>query len=61
MGYEAARRHQVDVNHLKAQITLVVKLIARVIPDDAVPKVYRALDEAVEQLARQERIQDRLL
>ncbi len=23
MGYEAARRHQVDVNHLKAQITLV--------------------------------------
>ena len=55
MGAEAPQKHQVDLNHLNSQVGLVVEMIARVIPDDSVPKVYEAMEEAMVVIERRER------
>lgn len=55
LGLEAPQKHQVDVSHLQSQVGLVVEMIARVIPDDSVPKVYEAVEQAMKIVESRER------
>lgn len=55
LGLEAPQKHQVDVSHLQSQVGLVVEMIARVIPDDSVPKVYEAMEQAMKVIDSRER------
>lgn len=51
MGYAAASKHQVDLGHLQGQIGIIVEVIARVLPDEQLPKVYEAIDVAFSSMA----------
>lgn len=55
LGLEAPQKHQVDLAHLNNQVGLVVEMIARVIPDDSVPKVYEVVEEAMRIIDSRER------
>lgn len=55
MGAEAPQKHLVDLGHLNSQVGLVVEMIARVIPDDSVPKVYEAVEQAMKIVDSRER------
>lgn len=55
LGLEAPQKHQVDMNHLNSQVALVVEMIARVIPDESVPQVYAAVEEAMGTIEKRER------
>jgi len=54
LGYAAASKHQVDISHLQSQMGLVLEVVARAVPDEAMPKVYAALEEAIGTLQRKE-------
>jgi hypothetical protein len=54
MGYAAPEKHQVDLSHMQLQLGIIIEEIARVIPDSEVPKVYEALDEALQRAATKE-------
>ena len=54
MGYDStARPRGVDLEHFRKQVGLIVEVIARVIPDDCVPRVHEALEDALETIQRQ--------
>jgi hypothetical protein len=54
LGLEAPQKHQIDMGHLQGQVALVVEMITRVIPDESVPKVYEAMEEAMTTIAKRE-------
>lgn len=53
MGYTAPQRHQIDVRQLSISASIVVEKIAAVLPDDAIPLVYKAVEEAMLLVERQ--------
>lgn len=52
MGYEAPQKHQIDMSVMQQQVGIVVEAITRVLPDDAIPRVYEAVEEVVQQIER---------
>lgn len=50
MGYESPQRHQVDLGIVSSCMAVVVERIIKVIPDDAIPLVYLALEEGMEEV-----------
>ena len=56
LGLEAPQKHTVDMGHLQGQAALMVELITRVIPDDSVPKVYEAMEQAMILIQKRETV-----
>lgn len=55
LGLEAPQKHQVDLGHLNGQVAIIVEYLTRVIPDESVPKVYEAIEEAMTVIERRDR------
>lgn len=55
MGWAAPEKHQVDFGHLNSQLSIVVELLCRSLPDEHIPKVHEALAEALEDVQSRDR------
>jgi len=47
MGYNAPEKHTVDTSHLNSQVSIIVEMITRAIPDESRERVFNAVDEAM--------------
>lgn len=47
MGYNLPEKHTVDIGHLNSQVSIIVEMITRAIPDESREKVFKAVDDAM--------------
>lgn len=51
MGLNAPIKHHVDHAHQSAQVEILIRAITHVIPDEAIPRVYAALEEVAQSIS----------
>ena len=55
MGYNAPEKHTVDTSHLNSQVSIIVEMITRAIPDESRERVFTAVDEAMKVIENREK------
>lgn len=55
MGYNAPEKHTIDTGHLNAQVSIIVEMITRAIPDESRERVFKAVDEAMKVIENREK------
>lgn len=54
MGYESPKKYDLDIRLVQQQVGVVVEAIARVLPDEDMPRIHAAIGEALKLLENQE-------